>query len=142
VVKRYAGWPAKNKKSVSTANGLRPRREHSSPASRAAENLALACGLCQAVGMATKRTKADRLERQTEQLEKMAERHPDEIEKEPLRLAPKSDEPTVLILIKQQIRQRAYELYEQRGRADGHDLDDWLQAEREIKGRQANAATA
>jgi hypothetical protein len=34
------------------------------------ENLALASGLWQAVGMAKKRTKADRLERQTEQLQK------------------------------------------------------------------------
>jgi hypothetical protein len=57
-------------------------------------------------------------------------------------LAPKSDEPTVLIPIEQQIQQRAYELYEQRGRTEGHDLDDWLQAEYEIKGTQANAATA
>lgn len=31
--------------------------------------------------MAKKRTKADRLQRQTEQLEKKADRHPDEIEK-------------------------------------------------------------
>jgi hypothetical protein len=52
------------------------------------------------------------------------------------------DEPTVLIPIEQQIQQRAYELYEQRGRTDGHDLDDWLQAECEIKGTQANAAAA
>ena len=44
-------------------------------------NLALVSGLCQAVDMATKRIKADRLERQTEQLEKRVERHPDEIEK-------------------------------------------------------------
>ena len=60
----------------------------------------------------------------------------------PSTLAPKSDTPTVMIPIEQQIRQRAYELYEQRGRAEGHDLDDWLQAEHEIKGTQANAATA
>jgi len=33
-----------------------------------------------------------------------------------------------------QIRQRAYELYLQRGRVDGFALDDWLQAEREIVG--------
>jgi Protein of unknown function (DUF2934) len=26
----------------------------------------------------------------------------------------------------------AYALYEQRGRKDGHDLDDWLEAERRI----------
>ena len=102
----------------------------------------MASGLCQAVGMAKKRTKADRSQRQTEQLEKRIDRRPDEIEKEPSTLAPKSDEPTVLIPIKQQIRQRAYELYEQRGRDDGRDLDDWLQAECEIKGTRANATAA
>jgi hypothetical protein len=31
-----------------------------------------------------------------------------------------------------QIRQRAYELYGQRGREHGHDLDDWLEAEAEL----------
>ena len=92
--------------------------------------------------MAKKRTKADRLERQTEQLDKRVDRRPDEIEKRPSTLAPKSDEPTVLIPIEEQIQQRAYELYEQRGRTDGHELDDWLQAECEIKGTLANAATA
>jgi Protein of unknown function (DUF2934) len=30
------------------------------------------------------------------------------------------------------IRQRAYELYEARGREEGHDVDDWLQAEAEV----------
>jgi hypothetical protein len=54
----------------------------------------------------------------------------------------KSDEPNVQIPIEQQIQQRAYELYEQRGRTDGRELDDWLQAECEIKGRQANAVAA
>jgi hypothetical protein len=44
--------------------------------------------------------------------------------------------------MEQQIQQRAYESYEQRGRTDGHDLDDWFQAEYEIKDRQAKAATA
>ena len=92
--------------------------------------------------MAKKRTKADRLQRQTEQQEKRIDRRPEEIEKKPSTLAPKSDEPTVLIPIEQQIQKRAYELYEQRGKTDGHDLDDWLQAECEIKGTQANAATA
>jgi hypothetical protein len=33
--------------------------------------------------------------------------------------------------LSEQIRCRAYDLYEQRGREDGHDLDDWLQAESE-----------
>lgn len=31
----------------------------------------------------------------------------------------------------EEIRQRAYALYEARGRGDGHDLEDWLQAETE-----------
>ena len=34
------------------------------------------------------------------------------------------------------IRQRAYELYEKRGRQDGLHNEDWLQAEREILGKQ------
>jgi hypothetical protein len=29
----------------------------------------------------------------------------------------------------------AYELYEKRGRQDGHDVDDWLSAERELRRR-------
>ena len=44
--------------------------------------------------------------------------------------------------LQEQIRRRAYELYEQRGRTDGHELEDWLQAEYEIKGMQASAASA
>jgi len=31
------------------------------------------------------------------------------------------------------IRKRAFQLFETRGRQSGHELDDWLQAEREIK---------
>ncbi len=34
--------------------------------------------------------------------------------------------------LENQIRQRAYALYEARGREDGHDLEDWLLAEEEI----------
>jgi hypothetical protein len=30
------------------------------------------------------------------------------------------------------IARRAYAIYEERGRSDGADLDDWLQAEREL----------
>jgi hypothetical protein len=30
------------------------------------------------------------------------------------------------------IARRAYELYERRGRADGHDWEDWFNAEREL----------
>jgi DUF2934 family protein len=34
------------------------------------------------------------------------------------------------------IRERAYELYESRGRRAGHDEQDWLRAEREILKRK------
>ena len=48
-----------------------------------------------------------------------------------------------LELTEDYVRQRAYQLYEQRGRLDGHDLDDWLQAEAEILGRKpATSASA
>jgi len=33
----------------------------------------------------------------------------------------------------QRIRDRAYEIYVAGGREDGHDLSDWLTAERELK---------
>ena len=35
--------------------------------------------------------------------------------------------------LKAQIAKRAYELYEQRGRQDGKAVQDWVQAEREIR---------
>jgi hypothetical protein len=42
----------------------------------------------------------------------------------------------------QKIAQRAYELYESRGYADGYDLDDWLTAEAEVgaKGSRPSGA--
>lgn len=33
----------------------------------------------------------------------------------------------------EEIRVRAYEIYMKRGGLPGHDLDDWLQAERELE---------
>lgn len=44
--------------------------------------------------------------------------------------------------LEEQIRCRAYELYEIRGRQDGHDVEDWLQAEAEISGNTAMPAAA
>ena len=41
-----------------------------------------------------------------------------------------------------QIRLRAYELYEERGREDGHELDDWLRAEEEITQKKAGTIAA
>ena len=47
--------------------------------------------------------------------------------------APRSTEPAASPKeIEEKIRRRAYELYELRGKQDGHDLDDWLAAEAEI----------
>jgi len=34
------------------------------------------------------------------------------------------------------------ELYEARGREDGHELDDWLRAEEEITGKKSRTAAA
>ncbi len=42
--------------------------------------------------------------------------------------------------VEARIRQRAYELYEQRGRDDGHDWEDWLTAESEVARREKQAA--
>ena len=39
------------------------------------------------------------------------------------------------------IRQRAYDLFEKRGREPGHDVDDWLQAEHELLGWPAAELT-
>ena len=34
--------------------------------------------------------------------------------------------------LREAVRRRAYELYELRGKENGHDLEDWLQAESEL----------
>jgi hypothetical protein len=44
--------------------------------------------------------------------------------------------------IEEEIRCRAHELYEQRGRADGHDLEDWLRAEEEIAKKKVRSIAA
>ena len=40
------------------------------------------------------------------------------------------------------IRRRAYELYEQRGRTNGSEFEDWVQAEAEVLGNNDLARTA
>lgn len=37
----------------------------------------------------------------------------------------------------EEIRRRAYEIWEQRGRQHGRDADDWFRAESEIRGKSA-----
>ncbi len=51
---------------------------------------------------------------------------------------PNSPEETELsdtALLRRLFARRAYQLYEERGCVDGFDLQDWLQAEREILGQ-------
>jgi len=40
------------------------------------------------------------------------------------------------------IARRAYELYCARGCQDGHDIDDWLSAERELRGAESATTAA
>jgi len=55
----------------------------------------------------------------------------------PTEIPPRHDTPE-----DQEIRIRAYELYEQRGRENGHDVDDWLQAEAELSTQQRKGIAA
>ncbi len=41
-----------------------------------------------------------------------------------------------------QVRQRAYELYQERGYTAGQENEDWLQAEREVMARQNHKQSA
>jgi hypothetical protein len=40
------------------------------------------------------------------------------------------------------IRRRAYELWEQHGRSEGHEAEFWHQAERELKGEASSSDTS
>jgi len=44
--------------------------------------------------------------------------------------------------VEAKIRERAYQLYEERGGTPGHENEDWLRAEREIVVRQSHHQTA
>jgi hypothetical protein len=50
--------------------------------------------------------------------------------------------PAVEDNVEEQIRTRAFELYEARGREEGRDLEDWLEAEAEITGTATKIAAA
>jgi hypothetical protein len=47
--------------------------------------------------------------------------------------------PSQTLSLEEQIRRRAYELFVQRGNESGSEVDDWLQAEQEV--RQAQEQT-
>jgi hypothetical protein len=51
-----------------------------------------------------------------------------------------NDERPQELELEHQIRLRAYELYEARGREDGHDLEDWLPAKEEILSEEIRIA--
>jgi len=44
--------------------------------------------------------------------------------------------------LEEEIRRRAYEIYEGRGQEDGRDVEDWLRTEAEITGTSVKAAVA
>jgi hypothetical protein len=56
------------------------------------------------------------------------------VKTEPRRVVP--------INLEDEIRRRAYELYQQRGAAPGRDVEDWLAAEREVRQRYNQQQTA
>ena len=58
------------------------------------------------------------------------------------RSSTKTQTPISLVDLQEQVRRRAFELYELRGRDGGHELDDWLQAETEIVQQRTKTATA
>ncbi|MGD0271783.1 MAG: DUF2934 domain-containing protein [Candidatus Sulfotelmatobacter sp.] len=56
------------------------------------------------------------------------------VKTEPRRVVP--------INVEEEIRRRAYELYQQRGATPGHEREDWLAAEREVKQRYQQQQSA
>ena len=42
--------------------------------------------------------------------------------------------------LEEKIRVRAYALFEEHGREDGHDVDDWLRAEAELSAKTVGTA--
>jgi hypothetical protein len=53
-----------------------------------------------------------------------------------------STPPPTPINLEDEIRRRAYELYQQRGTASGSEAEDWLTAEREVKQRYLQRQSA
>lgn len=43
-------------------------------------------------------------------------------------------------ILEEKIRLCAYTFYEERGKEDGHDVDDWLRAEAELTGKTMGTA--
>jgi DUF2934 family protein len=62
---------------------------------------------------------------------------PDATKKQPTTVTSELQE----LELEYQIRLRAYEPYEARGRKHGHELDDWLRAKEEIRENKFRTAT-
>ena len=56
--------------------------------------------------------------------------------------APAWETPEESLPLEERIRQRAYEIYSLRGDKPGSELEDWLQAEAEIRQADADESTA
>ena len=56
--------------------------------------------------------------------------------------AERGSSPDFSVPLEDKIRYRAYELYQQRGGEEGHAIDDWLLAEKEINRQQSNRRAA
>ncbi len=50
-----------------------------------------------------------------------------------------SVKPNITRNMQEDIRHLAYDLYEKRGREDGHDLEDWFRAEQLVKQKRTAA---
>jgi len=44
--------------------------------------------------------------------------------------------------LEEEIRRRPFELYEERGREHGHDIDDWVRAKAEVTGSAVETRAA
>jgi hypothetical protein len=60
----------------------------------------------------------------------------------PLGAVASLEAPKTPLEVENAIRARAYELYEERGGEPGHDVEDWLRAEEEIRELQATVTAA
>src|ERR1700680_1619306 len=56
--------------------------------------------------------------------------------------APSGTDSAIPINLEDEIRRRAYELYAERGFSSGHEHEDWLRAEREVKQRYGQVRSA
>jgi len=85
--------------------------------------------------MSQKRTKADKLRCNDERLERR-----DDARRQIVDISEKRQE--LADTLEEQIRQRAWVLYEARGRQGGHGVEDWLEAEAEIRAARHRAPAA